>query len=227
MVLPSGLATDQGAAPLRRALLDRTRIDNLVSLENREAMFPVHRSLKFLLISATAGGRSAMIPCRFGIQKAEALDGLPELGPDLDAVTVARPLLEQLSGEQIALPDVRSERDVDILGRIAFTAPALGDAMVGPSTSDASSTRPTTAATSLAAQTACRSSKESTCSLYRRCRGRVPTDSAGRRRDAREPRQTFGRARLAYREVASATNRLTLLRPFCPKGRSPLIRSSA
>ena len=58
---------------------------------------------------------------------------------------------------------------------------------VGPSASDASSTRPTTAATSLATQTACRSSKESTCSLYRRCQG-VPTDSAGRRRDARRPR---------------------------------------
>ncbi len=108
MVLPSGLATDRGAAPLRRALLDRTRIDSLVSLENRDGMFPVHRSLKFLLLSATAGGRTTTIPCRFGIQQAEALDRLPELGPDRDAVTLTRPLLEQLSGEQIALPDVRS-----------------------------------------------------------------------------------------------------------------------
>ena len=53
MVLPSGLATDRGAAPLRRALFDRTHVDTLVSLENRERMFPVHRSLKFLLVSAT------------------------------------------------------------------------------------------------------------------------------------------------------------------------------
>ena len=53
MVLPSGLATDRGAAPLRRALMDRTHIDSLISLENRAGMFPVHRSLKFLLLSAT------------------------------------------------------------------------------------------------------------------------------------------------------------------------------
>ena len=77
MVLPSGLATDHGRS--RRALLDGTRIDNLVSLENREAMFPVHRSLKFLLLSATQVAERD-IPCRFGIQQAEALDGLPELG---------------------------------------------------------------------------------------------------------------------------------------------------
>ncbi len=219
MVLPSGLATDHGAAPLRRALLDGTRIDNLISLENRRAMFPVHRSLKFLLLSATAGGRSAMIPCRFGIQTAEALDGLPELGLDRDAVTVARPLLEQLSGEQIALPDVRSERDVDILGRIAFTAPALGDANGW----------------------AIRFGRELNATDDRRYFTRdtngmpiiegkhvlpYTVDVGGVSQWIRadvaatlvDPAQTFGRARLAYREVAAATNRLTLIAAVLPEG---------
>ncbi len=40
LVLPSGLATDTGAAGLRRTLFDRTHIDSLVSLENRDAPFP-------------------------------------------------------------------------------------------------------------------------------------------------------------------------------------------
>jgi N-6 DNA Methylase/Eco57I restriction-modification methylase len=219
MVLPSGLATDHGAANLRRALLDRTRIDNLVSLENREAMFPVHRSLKFLLLSATAGGRSAQIPCRFGIQKAEALDGLPELGPDPDALTLARPLLERLSGDQIALPDIRSAHDVDILGKIAFTAPALGDADGW----------------------AIRFGRELNATDDRRYFSRgtdgmpiiegkhvrpFTVDVAGASKRIRpdvaatlvDPAQTFGRARLGYREVAAATNRLTLIAAVLPEG---------
>ena len=219
MVLPSGLATDHGAAPLRRALFDGTRIDNVVSLENREAMFPVHRSLKFLLLSATAGGRSAMIPCRFGIQKAEALDGLPELGLDRDAVTVARPLLEQLSGEQIALPDVRSERDVDILGRIAFTAPALGDAngwaiRFGRELNATDDRRHFTRDTDGMPIIEGKHVLPFTVDVGG-VSHRIRADVAATLVD---PAQTFGRARLGYREVAAATNRLTLIAAVLPEG---------
>src|ERR1051325_2671405 len=43
LVLPWGLAVDEGAAPLRSRLLDRTAIDTLVGLDNAEALFPIHR----------------------------------------------------------------------------------------------------------------------------------------------------------------------------------------
>ena len=219
LVLPSGLATDQGAAPLRRALLDGTRIDNLVSLENREAMFPVHRSLKFLLLSATGGGRSPLVPCRFGIQNAEALDDLPELGPDRDAVTLARPLLEQLSGEQIALPDVRSERDVDILGRIAFTTPALGDANgwairfgreLNATDDRHHFTRDTDGMPIIEGKHVFPFTVDVT-GASQRIRPEVAATLV-------DPAQTFGRARLGYREVAAATNRLTLIAAVLPEG---------
>ena len=219
MVLPSGLATDHGAAPLRRALLDGTRIDSLVSLENREAMFPVHRSLKFLLLSATGGGRTALVPCRFGIQKAEALDGLPELGPDRDAVTLTRPLLEQLSGEQIAVPDVRSERDVDILGRIAFTTPALGDAAgwhirFGRELNATDDRRHFTRGTDGLPIIEGKHLLPFTVDVAGASQ-RIRPDVAATLVDAA---RTFGRARLGYREVASATNRLTLIAAIVPEG---------
>jgi len=219
MVLPSGLATDRGAAPLRRALMDRTRIDSLLSLENREGMFPVHRSLKFLLLSATGGGRTTAIPCHFGIRGPEALDRIPELGPDRDAVTLTRPLLEQLSGEQIAVPDVRSQRDVEILHGIAFSTPALGDpggwgVRFGRELNATDDRR-----------------------HFDRCGEGLPivegkhlhpftVDVAaahlriapGIAATLVDPARTFGRARLGYREVASATNRLTLIAAIVPEG---------
>ena len=160
-----------------------------------------------------------MIPCRFGIQKAEALDGLPELGLDRDAVTVARPLLEQLSGEQIALPDVRSERDVDILGRIAFTAPALGDAngwaiRFGRELNATDDRRHFTRDTDGMPIVEGKHVLPFTVDVGGVSQ-RIRPDVAATLVD---PAQTFGRARLGYREVAAATNRLTLIAAVLPEG---------
>ena len=219
MVLPSGLATDRGAAPLRRRLLDRTHVDALVSLENRDRMFPVHRSLKFLLLSATGGGRTTTIPCRFGVRRPDALDRLPELGPDGDAVTLTRTLVERLSGEQIAVPDVRSTRDLDVLHAIVFTTPALGDAggwhvHFGRELNATDDRRHFT------------SGRQGLPVVEGKHLGPFVVDvSAARLRIAPsqaaklvDPARTFGRARLAYREVASATNRLTLIAAIVPAG---------
>ena len=70
------------------------------------------------------------------------------------------------------------------------------------------------------AATACRCSKASTSSRSR-CRSRDDVAPAARRaaRDAPLGQAGgFGRARLAYRDVASATNRLTLIAAVVPAG---------
>ena len=59
-VLPSGFASDHGCAALRRHILQRTRVDTFVSIENRDGLFPIHRALKFLLLTAIRRRRE---PC--------------------------------------------------------------------------------------------------------------------------------------------------------------------
>src|SRR5260221_656861 len=49
LVLPSGLATDHGSAALRRRLLSECDIDALVGIDNQRGVFPIHRSVRFLL----------------------------------------------------------------------------------------------------------------------------------------------------------------------------------
>ena len=128
MVLPSGLATDRGAAPLRRALIDRTRIDSLISLENRERH--VSGSSQPQVPPALRHGwrthHHDPVPFRHSRARTPST-GCRSAVRIRSAVALTRPLLEQLSGEQIAVPDVRSRRDVEILHAIAFTTPALGD----------------------------------------------------------------------------------------------------
>jgi hypothetical protein len=39
---------------LRRHLLDRAEVDEITGLDNRLAIFPVHRSVRFVLLTCTA-----------------------------------------------------------------------------------------------------------------------------------------------------------------------------
>jgi hypothetical protein len=127
LVLPSGFATDQGSSALRRHVLERTSLDSFVTLENRDGIFPIHRSLKFLLLTLTRAGTTTALPARTGVRSPDALDALPDLGPDPSAVDLPRTLLERIAGPDLAVPDIRSAEDLGIVGRIVFEVPALGD----------------------------------------------------------------------------------------------------
>src|SRR5207245_1215623 len=67
LVLPSGLATDHGSAALRRLLFSRSRIDAIVGMDNHRGVFPIHRSVRFLLITASMGEATERIACRLGV----------------------------------------------------------------------------------------------------------------------------------------------------------------
>jgi hypothetical protein len=222
MILPSGFAIDEGSAGLRRAFLERTRLDGLISLENRDAIFPIHRSLKFLLLTATKGGTSADVRCRFGVRDLTTLERLPDSGFDRDTVTVTRALLERVSGTSLALPEVRTRQDVEILAAVAFRHPALEDAAGWAArfgrelnaTDDrrhfvagapARGTLPVIEGKHVAPFVA----HAGDASL------RIPAATASRLLDGAA---TFRRARLAYRDVASATNRLSLIAAIVPAG---------
>ena len=78
LVLPAGLAIDSGSASLRRFLLTRCNVDALVGFENHKRVFPIHRSIRFLLLTATAGQPTHTIACRFGVDDAADLESVGE-----------------------------------------------------------------------------------------------------------------------------------------------------
>src|SRR5205814_9691278 len=67
LVLPSGLATDRGSAPLRRLLLSHCSVDAIVGMDNHRGVFPIHRSVRFLLVTASAGSTTRRVACRLGV----------------------------------------------------------------------------------------------------------------------------------------------------------------
>jgi hypothetical protein len=223
LVLPSGIATDHTAAPLRRHLLGRTSIDTLCGFDNRKAIFPIHRSVRFLTLTSTVGSATNRIACRFGIDDPSELETIPDAGDSLNRrsrpIILTPPFIASIDSDQLVIPELRTEADLRIVERIVRTVPRL-DHSVGWNV---------------------RFGRELNATddrwYFHQGRGGLPVlegkhiepfrahiDRAAFRISRRtadrvlSPARTFLRQRLAYRDVASSSNRLTLIAAILPAG---------
>ena len=226
IILPSGLATDHGSGPLRRALLDSVHVDRLLGFTNRDVIFPIHRDVRFLLLTATTGGRTSQLRCRFGLRSVSALDSLPDAAaddpPDAHPIVLSRAVLDEWDREHLAIPELESPRDLDILAHISATVPRLGD-RAGWHARFGRELNATDDRAHFVDRAAARGSDvlpviegkhlEPFRALVDRSAAAIPAATAARLLDRRA---TFDRVRLAYRDVASATNRLTLIAALLP-----------
>ena len=223
LVVPWGLAGDHGCAGLRRWLFEHADTETLVGFDNTAGVFPIHRSVRFLAVIATAGGRTNNIRCRFGERDPHALDTIPHSARDLTSthypLTLTPSFIRRLSGDDLSIPDIRTGDDLAIVERVSARFPRLASA----------------------AGWGVEFSRELNATedrrYFQRGAGQMPViegkhldpfrvrlESCGfhiLEQDAAtvvDPDRTFRRARLAYRDVASATNRLTLIAAVVPQG---------
>ena len=222
LVVPWGLASDQGCAPLRRLLFDRCRVDTFVGFDNSSAVFPIHRGLRFLLVTASTGARTDALPCRLGIRDPDVLDSTAEQadgadgGPWIrDSAPAAGSPFARRAGcarrQDRGRP--RSARE----GRCVGAAPRILRRLGAEFGRE------------LNAADDCRHFERGGNGLpvlegkhvepFRITTPpdglRLPVDAARRLLDRS---RTWGRSRLSYRDVASATNRLTLIAAIVPPG---------
>lgn len=222
LILPAGFAADSSSARLRRHLFDRTHVDTFTTLENRRGIFPVHRGLKFLLLTLTNGGCTGQLPLHSGVRSTDDLDRVPDRGPGPPGPTifVSRELVERLGGEDLAVPEIPDAVDLHIVSGIAFRVPACGapdgwNVRFGREL-NATDDRPHFRESSRSGLPVLEGKHlrpfgvDVTHSRYRMARA---TAARLLRAEA-----TFGRQRLAYREVSAATNRQTLIAAVVPAG---------
>ena len=221
LIVPAGLVSDQGSAPLRRALLEDTAIDGLFGFDNRSSIFPIHRDVRFVLLTATKGRSTERLVCRFGLSDPQTLDRLPNAAADdpahAKAVTLRPGTLKTWDPEHLAIPWLTRAEDLELVSHIHSRVPTLSAAdgwsvtfgrelnatddredFVSVASSDADSMLPVIGGKHLEPFRVLTTAT----SLY---------ISPARAAALVDPARTFGRARIAYREVASATNRLTLI----------------
>jgi hypothetical protein len=215
LLMPSGFLADHGCAALRRRLFERWSVDAVLGFDNRDGLFPIHRGLRFSLVTATNAGSTTDLRARFGLRSASGLEDAPDTGEIDGSVHVPLTLIRRFSGDGLAVPDIETERDRSILARVLSVAPPLGSpdgwhACFGRELNATEDRRhfvehglPVLEGKHLepfAARTA-----EASRFIDRRTAIRV----LGRR-------CAIDRPRLGYREVASSTNRLTLIAAVIP-----------
>jgi len=221
LVLPSGLATDHGSTSLRQLLLTRCDLDALVGIDNHRGIFPIHRSVGFLLVTASPGSTTRRVACRFGIDDPAVLEGLGEESSDTSGwfpVRVSPSLLERISGSSLAIPALRSATDLGIVDRASALFPPLGSplgwAVQFGRELNASDDRAALRAPGQGIPVVEGKHLEPFRVALDRARYSVrPADARRRLRSDRHQRP-----RLAYRDVAGSTNRTTLIAAILPAG---------
>lgn len=214
LVLPGGILADAGAASLRARLFAAADVDAVVGLDNRGAIFPVHRSVRFVLLTATSGTPTQTIRCRFGLSR---LDQLGDAWTSPKAIPLTRAFITRVSGEDdLGVPELLSTDDFRLVERITAEIPTLESAhgwhvRFGR---ELNATDDRTLMTPVDGQAGARRIVEGKMiTPFRvdldRSRLMLARNAVVRDNIARLPR-------LAYREVASATNRLTLIAAIVP-----------
>ena len=236
LVLPSGVMSDHGSGRLRHLLFSQCDVDAIVGFDNRAGVFAVHRSIRFVLVTATGGRPTREIACRLGERTPAALESG---GADTDEswypVRVTPGILERLSGPDLALPEFTCKLDLTIAERAAALFLPLGDAAGWAATfgrelnatDDREWLMPAGGGIPVVEGKLLEPFAVDTAAA----RWHIARDAADRLLGSR-----YRRWRLAYRDVASATNRTTLIAAMLPPDtasthtvfclRSPLARAA-
>jgi hypothetical protein len=219
LLLPSGIATDHGSAALRRNLLERTTIDTWLGFDNRRRIFPIHRSTRFVVLTTTNAGETPSLRYLCGLTDAAVLHRSELL---VHAPSISRDRIASLSPDRFAVPEVTDRMALAILIGIADRVPALGSASgwnvrFGREL-NATDDRPHFV-TRVDAPGMLPIVEGKQLSPFQvdvaRSTFAVPVHAAASLIDRRT---SFDRDRIAYRDVASATNKLTLIAALLPAG---------
>jgi hypothetical protein len=218
LVVPWGLATDHGSASLRALLFSSCAVEELVGFENRRRVFPIHAGVRFLLMAATAGRPTTETACRLGECDPAVLETAADRAPRDDpwfSVRVAPSLLRRLSGDDLVVPHLQTPTDLGISERLAAVFAPLGStegwgARFGRelnATADRRHFRPSGPGLAVVEGKAVRPFH-------------VNVEGATQHIAARDVARLLPghrpQWRLAYRDVASATNRQTVIAALLP-----------
>ena len=121
-LVPSGLYSDHGTGALRDLFVERCRWEWLFGVENRDKVFPIHRSYKFNPVVVEKGGTTEAIRTVFMRRNPDDWERAEDL-----ATPYTRAQVQRFSPKSRALLEIQSQRDLEILEKIYANTVLLGD----------------------------------------------------------------------------------------------------
>jgi hypothetical protein len=122
LIVPSGVYSDYGTAPLRKQFLDHCNWEWLFGFENRNKLFDIDSRFKFNPIIVEKGGSTQHINTAF--MRRDLADW--EHAEDF-AVGYGREQVERFSPKSLAILEIQSQKDLEILEKIYANSVLLGD----------------------------------------------------------------------------------------------------
>lgn len=124
IVTPSGLYTDQGCQPLREMFFSQSHINCLYCFENRwpTVFNAVDGRFKFILFCTEKGGQTDFFRCAFMKHDPERLPVI-----ESNALRMSVEKIKKLSPDSLAVMELNSQRDVEIMTSIYGDLPLLGE----------------------------------------------------------------------------------------------------
>ena len=122
MLVPSGLYSDNGTGALRNLFLEHCRWEWLFGIENRDKVFPIHRSYKFNPVVIEKGGSTEAIHTAFMRRNPDDWERAEDFATDYTRAQIVR-----FSPRSRAILEIQSKRDLEILEKIYAGAVLLGD----------------------------------------------------------------------------------------------------
>ena len=126
LIVPAGICSDAWSRPLRDHLLDACQWEWLFGIENREGIFPIHRSQKFNPIVVQKGGTTRAIRTAFMRRTMDDWEHAEDL-----TILYPRAHIEHFSPKSRAILEIQSEQDLELLEKIYSNAVLLGEASPG------------------------------------------------------------------------------------------------
>ena len=121
-LVPSGLYSDHGTGALRGLFLESCRWEWLFGVENRDQIFPIHRSYKFNPVVIEKGGTTEAIRTVFMRRNPDDWERADEL-----AIPYTLAQVKQFSPRSRALLEIQSPQDLEILEKLYANSVLLGD----------------------------------------------------------------------------------------------------
>ena len=121
-IVPSGLYSDHGTRALRSLFLERCRWEWLFGIENREKVFPIDSRFKFNPVIVQKGGVTESIHTAFMRRKLEDWERAED-----HVTSYSRAQVERFSPKSLAILEIQSARDLEILEKIYANGVLIGD----------------------------------------------------------------------------------------------------